>query len=116
MEIFSFLIIVGLLLSSCTTDEDDVEMAIFKNDTDPNKWHNKQHLWMMYQVKNKKAAWTQTDTFKKDSAQIDAELMQTQNPIFLESSNSEEFETAYSEVEAFENSEYEHEDAVLQDY
>ncbi len=116
MEIFSFLIIVGLLLSSCTTDEDDVEMAIFKNDTDPNKWHNKQHMWMMYQVKNKKPAWTQTDTFTKDSVQKDATLVNTQNSMIFESSDSEEFETAYSEVEAFENSEYEHEDAVLQDY
>jgi len=116
MEIFSFLIIVGLMLSSCTTEENDEEMAIFENDTDPNKWHNKQYLWLMYQKQNKKPTWEHRNNFKEESVSTNAAFLQTQKRLILEKSDSEELQTAYSEIEAFENSEYEHENAVLQDY
>jgi hypothetical protein len=115
MEIFSFLIIAGLLLSSCTTDENDEEMAVFENDTDPNKWHNKQYLWLMYQEKNKKPVWEHRNNFKEESIQ-NASFEQTQEPLILERFDSEESQTVYSESEASENLEYEQENAVLQDY
>ncbi len=116
MEIFSFLIIVGLLLSSCTTDEGNEEMAIFKNDSELNKWHNKQHLWMMYQDKKKKQAWKHTNHSKTESVPTNAAFVNVQKPLVLDRINSDEPQTAYSEVGVLENSEYEHENAVLQEH
>ncbi|WP_031425342.1 hypothetical protein [Flavimarina sp. Hel_I_48] len=49
MEIISIIIILALLLSSCTTDERSEEIAVFQKNPDLDQWHNRQHLWMMHQ-------------------------------------------------------------------
>lgn len=103
------------MLSSCTTDEGDEEMAVFKNDTDPNKWHNKQHLWMLHQEKNKSSSLNYTDDFKSETA-LKGTFLQTKKPLDLERSDSKELQTAYSEVETLENLKYDHTNTVLQDY
>ncbi|MGB3776236.1 MAG: hypothetical protein WA951_13350 [Leeuwenhoekiella sp.] len=56
MEIISFIIIIALLLTSCSADERNEEAILFESDPDLDNWHHRQHLWMTYRKNKIRAA------------------------------------------------------------
>ncbi|HEA28634.1 MAG TPA: hypothetical protein ENH91_01330 [Leeuwenhoekiella sp.] len=85
MEIISFLIVVGLLLSSCSTDDSDERVAF--NNTDPDNWHTRQHMWRMRTEHHEKLSLQHTEAINNEHLFSNPEPLDVEKELVSEYEN-----------------------------